>query len=171
LERRQGDLYRGLWALALVAVLAIWAGSAQAANDEATQEPGLEHPQVSVIQAGPVEKPAEGAPAVQTVQALRVVIDAETGELRAPTAQELSRFQRADAGLDRRSAGLEEVQRAGTTVTIDLQSRFLSASVVTVDASGELHGSCVDAPQQAAAVLTGDAAERNAAREEVLDEK
>ncbi|MDY7096348.1 MAG: hypothetical protein SX243_25515 [Acidobacteriota bacterium] len=167
LERRQGDLYRGLWALALLAVVTLWAGSAQAGNEEATQAETPDHPRVSVIQA----EPSDTAPTVRVVQAMRVVRDAETGELRAPTAQEMTRFQRADAGLDRRSEGLEEVQRAGTTVTVDLQGRFLSASVVTVDAAGTVHGSCVDAPQQAETVLTGDADELEAARQEVRNER
>lgn len=167
LDRRKVRVHCSLWALALLAVVALWAGGAQAATDATTPEATPEQPRVTVIQA----EPSDSAPAVRVVQAMRVVRDAETGELRAPTAQEISRFQRSDAGLDRSSEGLEQVERAGTTVTVDLKGRFLNASVVTIDAAGVVHGSCVDAPQQAETVLTGDAEELEAARQEVRNER
>ena len=76
--------------------------------------------------------------------ALRVQLDPETGEmvpLSDLSADELS--ARMAKQLNRSAAGLAEVQHADGGVAVDLQGRFQSLSVATIDSNGRVNTGCV----------------------------
>ena len=157
-------------ALALAALLA--AGNAQAADTAsgpetaATKTGAAEPAVVKVVKPDPATILA-GARTVQVIDAMRVVRDPESGELRAPTpAEGAAQFKSLEQMLVRSSKGLEEVQRDGTTVTIDLQGRFMSAEVMTQAPAGS-----EGAPQMTCVATTTEARAAEAGRQGGADDE
>lgn len=92
--------------------------------------------------APPIMSPAPGN------AALRAAIDPQTGEL--VTGPEAARLAGTDKVVDveleqmlsRSTAGLHEVHHPDGRVSVDLQGRFMSASVARIGADGQLEKRC-----------------------------
>ena len=83
----------------------------------------------------------EGDAAGFQPQSIRVVRDKETGELRAPTAEEAKAFAASLDPLNRSDAGLVEKHYSDGTVALHLQGRFQNVMVVRRDGD-QLHAKC-----------------------------
>lgn len=97
---------------------------------------------------------AGAAPQAPAAQGLSVVRDAETGELRAPTAAEL-RALRASSATTTRAAPAQPQAVTGTRgeSSAVLGERGLVYAVVKRGADGKLDHHCVDGAHAAARVL------------------
>lgn len=86
-----------------------------------------------------------------------VPLDPQTGQVRPLTQEEA---QKLAAGLkelvNQSTDGLQSIQHADGSVSIDLQGRFQSMAVAKRDEDGKLTQSCVDNPQSAAAFFEID---------------
>lgn len=84
-------------------------------------------------------------------------LNPQTGQIRPLTQEEA---QRLAAGIkelvNQSSDGLQSVQHADGSVSVDLQGRFQSVAVAKRDENGTLTQSCVDNPQSAAAFFQID---------------
>ncbi len=86
--------------------------------------------------------------------AMRASLDPETGALSVnPTPA--GSFKMLDKALSRSSAGLIQKTQPNGTVSVDLQGRFMSASVAHIDAKGQLHTTCTEDLNEAKRVLEG----------------
>lgn len=86
---------------------------------------------------------------------LRAVVDPEHGGLRPATAEDLALDADLAAKLSRSSEGLEVVTHPGGMQSVDLQGRFQSLTVMTIDADGRKRTACVHDAHDAAALLHG----------------
>jgi hypothetical protein len=96
--------------------------------------------------------------------AMRVAIDPETGQL-VPLVQEPGKLPAAESGsgpqpalpalLDRSTSGLFEEVRPDGSVKVNLQGRFMSASLARLDGDGSLQTTCAGDPEAAARFLGG----------------
>ena len=105
--------------------------------------------------------------AATSAHASKVVRDAQTGQLRAPTAQELAAEQTATSskgaasrtaaprGLLTGKTNLQEVRHADGTVSLELDESTLQYSTVTRNADGTLSFACVTGHEAAEAVVNG----------------
>jgi hypothetical protein len=109
-------------------------------------------------ETAPTSVPAPGT------AAMRAAIDPQTGEL--VTGPEAMRLSGADKGataelenmLSRSTAGLHEVHHADGRVSVDLQGRFMSASVARIGDDGQVEKRCaVDAAEAEAFLAREDA--------------
>jgi hypothetical protein len=82
-------------------------------------------------------------------------IDPETGDLIPVPAGTVTKARDAELArmLSRSTDGLEEVVLPDGSVMVDLQGRFMNASVATIDENGELQTSCVDDADEALHLL------------------
>jgi len=90
----------------------------------------------------PATTASETAPTA--ANALRVQLDPETGELvpvRGMKKAELTR--RMEQHLDRSTTGLNEIQHADGSVSMNLDGRFRSLSLAVIDSTGGVHTECV----------------------------
>lgn len=129
---------------------------------------------LAIVLAGPLAaEPAELSPkadvhpscanAHQSVDqgsanALRVVIDEETGRLRAPTAEEAAAFH-AEKILPRNIESMPVEKAADGTLTVRLGGAFLKAAIAKRAASGELtvsHDAIAATPESAVDVAAVD---------------
>jgi hypothetical protein len=81
-----------------------------------------------------------------------VQVDPQTGKIKPLTPEEAQ--QLADGlktMLNKSTEGLEQVQHADGSVSMDLKGRFQNVSVARVNEDGSLEQSCIDEPEQAAA--------------------
>lgn len=85
---------------------------------------------------------------------MRASLDPETGALSVNPAPAGS-FKMLDAALSRSSSGLNEETLPNGTVRLDLQGRFMSASVAHLDANGHLQTTCTEDLGEAKKVLEG----------------
>ena len=76
--------------------------------------------------------------------ALRVAIDPETGALVPDRNPVKSLDPDLQNMLSRSSAGLTEVHHPDGHVSVDLQGRFMSASVARLDDDGQVETTCVE---------------------------
>ena len=148
-----GDRFRWRLSLALSVVVALaWAsgpvGAADAERDETTKANAVS----AATDESDVEEAAEEAPTSETaagadsvpfaMTGLRVVVDPVTGRIVGEPRAGVSRSFQVDRelllALSRSHEGLIAEQRPDGTMSIDLQGRFQSASVVTIDENGEL---------------------------------
>lgn len=84
----------------------------------------------------------------------RIAIDPETGDLVGmPPADDTFSL---DEALSRSSAGLVPVRRPDGSVSVHLQGRFMSASVVRLEADGTLKTLCTDDLEHAKGFLEGE---------------
>jgi hypothetical protein len=81
-----------------------------------------------------------------------VQVDGQTGQIKPLTQEEA---QKLAAGLkdmvNQSTEGLEQVQHADGSVSVDLKGRFQNVSVARVNQDGSVTQSCVDSPESAAA--------------------
>jgi len=81
-----------------------------------------------------------------------VQVDGQTGQIKSLTPQEAQKLAAGLADMVNQSTeGLEDVQRADGSVSMDLKGRFQSVTVARVNKDGSLTLSCVDNPQAAGA--------------------
>jgi len=94
--------------------------------------------------------PVGRAPETVVPGAMMMARDPLTGELRAPTAEEMAALgaglSRAGQSLNYSDEGLKQVVLPDGTVMVDLQGRFMSTSVAFIDADGRLVRQCNDHP-------------------------
>jgi len=104
-------------------------------------------------------------------EALAVVRDAETGQLRAPTAEELAAMNRRQAGqqlraprpTDAPSAPLVR-RTAGSAVNVRLTPEFASYAVMVRQPDGTLAERCIQAPDAGEALTKAKTALAPAAK-------
>jgi len=103
--------------------------------------------------------PAEPATGIAPgTAAMRVAIDPETGEL-GPTTDKAAEVQLQQL-LRRDSDGLVEVVHPDGSVSIDLEGRFMNASLARIDADGELETICTTNHDHAQDLLSDEGAVR-----------
>lgn len=88
--------------------------------------------------------------------AMRIAIDPDTGEL-VPAQAVRNKAVDSDLAtmLSKSSEGLVEVHHPDGHVSVDLQGRFMSASLARINADGELESTCVESAAQAEHFLGG----------------
>jgi len=94
---------------------------------------------------------------------MKVFIDQNTGELRAPTPAEAKALASAEARIDgvdlnESSEGLTVIQHKNGMQSVDLEGRFMSSSVAAIDADGKLVTGCVDSEKERSAFMKRTAA-------------
>ncbi len=93
--------------------------------------------------------------AAHAAEAMRVVRDPQTGELRGPTAAEAAAFQKAEAQLRagrsgkpaQRTTSPQEITHPDGTVEMPLDEDTMMYSVATLDADGSVRTHCLPAQQ------------------------
>jgi hypothetical protein len=105
-------------------------------------------------------------PGTASVAGMQVAIDPQTGRLRQPTPEERQALARAlGRSLNRSTEGLTVTRFSNGMQKVDLQGRFQSISVATVDAHGKLQHRCITSPAEAKALASGAAAQRTSTAE------
>jgi hypothetical protein len=143
--------------LGLALLVALPAVAAEPAQDAATTTAAAATAEATPSQAAPAEAATvetATAPEVAFQSGLVVVRDAETGELRPPTAAEMARIAGFRA-INESSAGLVEESLADGGVKVNLEGRFESFLTVHVTPDGKRVYACNDDPLHAAEALTG----------------
>ncbi|MEM7049632.1 MAG: hypothetical protein AAF604_08235 [Acidobacteriota bacterium] len=130
----------------VVAVVGVLACGVWAYASFATANPSVA-PVIAEIEIAP-EPTAEG-------QGMRAFIDPETGELRAPTAEEVAESGLASAIAERTDVGLTRVERADGSTSVDLQGRYMSYAVARIADDGEVVHDCLDSSEKAAHFAAG----------------
>jgi hypothetical protein len=141
---------RPLTWLALPLGLALAAAAPATAQEAGGGEAAPAQAPPAEVRAATPAAPAAPAPLGGLVAAR----DAETGELRAPTAEELAELA-AEFGLLRSDEGLVPVVRPDGTVTVNLQGRYLDFALATRGPDGAAVPHCTSEPAQAVSILTG----------------
>ena len=85
--------------------------------------------------------------------AMRASIDPETGMLSVNPTHFESSSKMLETALSRSSDGLVQETMPNGTVRMNLQGRFMSASMARLDAQGHVHTSCTEDLDQAERVL------------------
>ncbi|MEM8993666.1 MAG: hypothetical protein AAGF23_02615 [Acidobacteriota bacterium] len=142
-----------------------------AAADETPKTPAAE--QAATAAAEPATRATDDADAEAGVVLRRIpgeapdmsglvaVRDAETGELRAPTPEEMQGLQSTVDPLMRSDAGLVERHYPDGTIGVRLEGRFQSMAVVHRDAeTGEVTPTCSHSATVVTRKLAQDQAER-----------
>jgi len=91
------------------------------------------------------------APATSGGAALRVHVDPETGEIVPVPVTGLDKAEldrQMKESLNRSSEGLQQVHHPDGRVSMDLQGRYRSLSVATVDSNGQYRAGCVTNAQE-----------------------
>jgi hypothetical protein len=114
-------------------------------------------PRVARTQATPA---APGPPSAVSSSGRRAYRDPETGRLTAsPTDAEVSELDRLiDEALDDSTEGLEVQTAPDGSLYLDLQGRFQSVSLATVEPNGRVRLLCTDRPLDAKRRLLDPAA-------------
>ena len=93
------------------------------------------------------------------VAGMQVAIDPHTGRLRQPTPEERQALARAlGRTLNRSTEGLRTIVHPNGMKSVDLQGRFQSTSVATIDSTGKVKYRCLTNPAEAKAFLKTSAA-------------
>lgn len=108
---------------------------------------------------GPEVETPETAAFAPGLEAARVAIDPETGELGPAPAGEKVADEQLRQMLRRDSEGLTEVVHPDGSASIDLQGRFMNASLARLGADGEVETVCTTDHDHAADFLAGAADE------------
>ena len=98
--------------------------------------------------------PASDLPAGSA--ALRVAIDPETGTLVPDHNPIKSLDPDLQNMLSRSTAGLKEVVHPDGHVSVDLEGRFMSATLARLDSNGQMETTCVESIDAAAGFLRGE---------------
>jgi hypothetical protein len=93
--------------------------------------------------------------AANAAEAMRVVRDPQTGELRGPTAAEAAAFQKAEAQLRAarsgkpasRASAKKEITHPDGTVEMPLGEDTMMSSVATLAPDGSIRMHCLPSPQ------------------------
>jgi hypothetical protein len=129
----------------VVAAAAITVVSKQLASNKVTAT-------TQTAQTAQAVAPASGKKYVTVKVAGRdVQVDPQTGKIKPLTPEEAR--QLADGlktMLNKSTDGLEQVQNADGSVSMDLKGRFQNVAVARVNDDGSVEESCIDEPQQAA---------------------
>jgi hypothetical protein len=81
-----------------------------------------------------------------------VQVDSQTGQIKPLTPEEAQKLAAGLADMVNQSTeGLEQVQHADGSVSMDLKGRFQNVTVARINQDGSLTQSCVDNPQSAGA--------------------
>ena len=149
-------LFNAAVSAAGVALMALSAGTAPAdENAQTVQQP-----------AKIVENEVEQEVEAPGPSGLAVVRDAETGRLRAPTAEEWQSIGSSLDPLNRSDAGLVKRHHPDGRVSVVLQGRFQSTTLVRREpTTGAIAPTCTHDAETAALILNG------ASAEETSDEK
>lgn len=134
-----------LAALALGLALTIPAAAQTAAEPDAEDGEAAQAPEAATAVATPEaqETPALGDAVLHGMQ---VVIDSETGKLRAPTPAEARAMSISLKSLVNRSTkGLYSVTQVDGTVSLDLQGRFRNVAKATVRSDDAVELDCLTA--------------------------
>ncbi len=100
-----------------------------------------------VLLVGLPTAPAD--PASDHAAALRVQLDPETGEIVPVTGLDKAELDRQMSQMLNRSAdGLREARHADGGVSVDLEGRFQSLSVATIDSTGQVQTRCLSSEQE-----------------------
>jgi hypothetical protein len=136
-----------------VALFAMASASAVAGDQQAASENDglMAFPNVNVISAPAA---ATSAPATGTA-GMRVQKDRNTGQLRAPTGEEVAELEALTPAAP--EAPVEVRQHANGTKAARLNEAYMSYSVVSKDASGKLTEQCLTGEQAADHALHGAA--------------
>lgn len=140
--------------LIMTAAMALVASVVAAAGGEA--EKPAEAPPEQAVEASEAAASEAGSPQAPTVatQGLRVYRDPATGKLGpAPAGEELVFGEALETISSQSSVGLEARTLDTGAVAMDLQGRFMSVSVMTMDAEGQKSIRCLDSAEQAEQVL------------------
>lgn len=133
-----------LVAAAVLAIAAVTVASRQRANIAAAKVAGTAERNLQVAKNS---KLTTVKVAGQDVQ-----VDSQTGQIKPLTPEEA---QKLAAGLkdmvNQSTEGLEQVQHADGSVTMNLEGRFQNVTVARVNQDGTITQSCVDNPQAAGA--------------------
>jgi septal ring-binding cell division protein DamX len=109
-------------------------------------------------QSQPKQEHSKSAVKTAKVAGMQVAIDPKTGRLRQPTPEERQALARALARtLNRSTEGLPVTRYANGMERVDLQGRFQSVSVATVE-NGKVHERCVTNAAEAKAAAKPAAA-------------
>ena len=131
------------------AVLMAFCAGAVSAGETAIEKDASKEVMEKVIVRN-IESPAPAA------SGLMVVRDAETGELRAPTAAEWENMAASFDPLNRSDAGLVERHYPDGRVSVVLQGRVQSMALIHRDAvTGENEPSCTHSLEAAGQALAG----------------
>lgn len=129
-------------------LMAVSAGAAVAEQPVAQSDQPSE-----VIEKVIVRSIEETGPAAS---GLTIIRDAETGKLRAPTAEEWQVLAANFDPLNRSDAGLVERHYPDGRVSVLLEGRFQSMTLLRRDAAtGEIDPVCTHNPETAGLLLTG----------------
>lgn len=109
----------------------------------------------NAARSAPTGERVAGSHSHAGVQGLRVYRDPQTGRLGPPPAgMQLPALTAGEQRmLDRSDSGLQARQLPGGGVAVNLQGRFRSMAVATVDAGGQPAVNCAQTPAQATAVM------------------
>lgn len=139
--------------LSLVAAAGVLPLAAAPADQAVPQETPAARPGkvVKVVQIGETT----AAPAMRDMVVVR---DAETGQLRAPSAAEWTRMAESVDPLYRTDIGLEELHYEDGTVGVRLGDRYQTMMLTRRSAEGALAPACTHSAQNAVDILTGQPA-------------
>jgi len=147
---------------ALLGTSALVAAVPALAADNAVSPSGLmQFRNVQVQSATPAQVAAEAATLRSNQPGMRAFLDPVTGELRDPTTEEaaaMNHFSRAKAASNRASTAVALASARNSTI-FELDDSFMANAVVKRDASGKLHGYCVDRHDDALDLLRQPAME------------
>lgn len=118
------------------------------------EQPGDADVQMAVKSADtPAESDTGGVPYARP--AMMIGIDPVTGQLRAPTAEEIRAMTASMPGLLMNSSGegLKEVVKPDGSVEMDLQGRFQSFAVARIAQDGSVVTGCVTTKKEAEGFL------------------
>ncbi len=111
-------------------------------------------------------KSKAASPGTAKVAGMQVAIDPQTGRLRQPTPEERQALAKAlGRSLNRSTQGLTVTRFSNGMQRVDLQGRFQSTSVATVDAQGKVNYRCITTPAEAKAMARIPAPKRESTRE------
>lgn len=96
--------------------------------------------------------------------AMRVAVDPETGTLGPAPAGDKAADVRLQQMLRRDTEGLEQVVHPDGSVSVDLQGRFMNASLARITEDGEIETTCTTDHDHAADYLAGEGATREVER-------
>ncbi len=100
------------------------------------------------------DKPVSGKAAAPAASGVQVAIDPATGQLRAPTPEEMRTLSASLEQLFRQSTeDLKPEERADGTLVLDLQGSFLNAALIQKSADGTLKLNCTSDIRQARALF------------------
>jgi hypothetical protein len=132
-----------------IAALVIAAGAITVASKQLASNKVTNAQTVQAVQA--VTPDADKKFVTVKVAGRDVQVDPQTGKIKPLTPEEAK--QLADGlktMLNKSTDGLEQVQNADGSVSMDLKGRFQNVAVARVNDDGAVEQSCIDEPQQAA---------------------